>query len=66
MQFSSIYRALSSSTKPAQSGPGSNSNEEVLCIPQSQSIIGISQSDCLVSYLGHSLGGGSSYPAAEV
>ena len=44
-----------------QSGPGSNGNEGVLCIPQSSSIIGTLPSDCLVSYPGHSLGGGS-YP----
>ena len=36
-----------------QSGPGSDGNEGVLCIPQSSSIIGTSPSDCLVgeSYL---------------
>ena len=50
---------------PGQSEPGSNGNEEVLCIPQSPSITGTSPSDCLVSYQGHSLGGGS-YPSAEV
>ena len=38
------------------SGPGSDGNEEVLCIPQSSSIIRPSPSDCLVSYPGHSLG----------
>ena len=42
-----------------QSGPGSDGNEGVLCIPQR------SLSDCLVSYLGHSLGWGS-YSSAEV
>ena len=41
--------------RPGQSGPGSNSNEGVLRIPQSPSITGTSPSDCLVSYLGHSL-----------
>ena len=41
----------------AQSGPGSDSNEGVLRIPQSSSITGTSLSDCLVSYPGHSLGG---------
>ena len=35
---------------------GVMANEEVLCIPQSSSIIGTSLSDCLVSYLGHLLG----------
>ena len=42
----------------------SNGNEGVLCIPQSLSITGTSPSDCLVSYLGHSLVG--SYSSAEV
>ena len=40
-----------------QSGPGSDSNEGVLRIPQNSSIAEISPSDCLVSYPGHSLGG---------
>ena len=47
-----------------QSGPGSNGNGGVLHISQSPSINGISQSDCLVSYTGHSWG--RSYPSAEV
>ena len=47
-----------------QSRPGSDGNEEVLRIPQSSSIAGTSPSDCLVSYLGHLLGGGS-YLSAE-
>ena len=51
-------RALSGAITPGQSGPGSNGYEGVLCIPQSPSITGTSPSDCLVSYLGHSLGGG--------
>ena len=55
---------LSGATIPGQSGPGSNGNEGVLRIPQSPSITGTSPSDCLVSYLGHSLGG--SYPSAEL
>ena len=46
------------------SGPGSNGNEGVLHIPKGSCITGTSLSDCLVSYLGHSLGG--SYPSAEV
>ena len=50
--------ALSGATIPGQSGPGSNNNEGVLCIPQSSSITGTSPSDCLVSYPGLSLGGG--------
>ena len=68
MQFSSIKPidwALSSATTPGQSGPESNGNEGVLCIPQSSSITGTSPSDCLVSYPGHSLGRGS-YPSAEM
>ena len=38
-----------------QGGPGSDGNEGALSIPQSSSITGASTSDCLVSYLGHSL-----------
>ena len=56
--FSSIWpidRTLSSATTPVQSEPGSDGSEEVLCIPQSSSNTGTSPSDCLVSYLGHSL-----------
>ena len=49
---------------PGRSGPGSNGNERVLCIPQSPSITVTSPSDRLVSYPGHSLEG--SYPSAEV
>ena len=52
-----IDRALSGATIPGQSGPGSNGNEGVVCIPQSPGISETSSSDCLVSYLGHSLGG---------
>ena len=44
--------------------PGSNGNEGILRIPQSSNIPGTSPSDCLVSYPGHSLVGGS-YPSAE-
>ena len=51
-----INRALSGASTLGQSGPGSNGNEGVLCIPQSSSIIRTSTSDCLVSYPGHSLG----------
>ena len=49
---------LSGATTPGQSGPGSDGNEVVLRIPQRSSIAGTSPSDCLVSYPGHSLGGG--------
>ena len=69
MQFSSIKpidRALSGATTPGQSGLGSNGSEGVLRIPNSSSITGTSPSDCLVSYPGHSLGRGVSYPSAEV
>ena len=48
---------LLGTTTPGQSAPGSNDNERVLCIPQSSSITGVSSSDCLVSYSGHSYGG---------
>ena len=68
-QFSYIWpidRTLSDATTQGQSGPESDGNKGVLCIPQSSSIIGISPSDCLVSYLGHFLRGGEgSYPSAE-
>ena len=59
-QFSSIWpinRTLSGATIPGQSEPGSDGNKGVLRIPQSSSITGASPSDCLVSYLGHSLSG---------
>ena len=56
--------ALSSATTPGQSGPESIGNEVVLRILQSSSITGISPSDWLVSYQGHSLRG--SYFTAEV
>ena len=51
MQFSSIQpidRALLGATTPGQSGPWSDSNEEVIRIPQSPSITGTSPSDYLV------------------
>ena len=60
MQFSSVWpidRTLSGATTLGQSGPGSDGNEGVLCIPQSSSITGTSPSDCLVSYPGHLLWG---------
>ena len=58
-QFSSIWpidKTLSDATTPGHSGLGSDDIEGVLRIPQSSSITGISQSDCLVSYQGYSLG----------
>ena len=57
-------RNLSGASALGQSGPGSDANEGVFCIPQSSSITEASLSDCLVSYLGHSLG--ESYPSAEM
>ena len=66
--FSSIWpidQTLSGATTLAQSGPGSDGNEEVLHIPQSSSITEASPSDCLVSYSGHSLEG-ESYPSPEM
>ena len=66
MQFSSIWpidRALSGATTQGQSGPGSDGNEGVLCIPQSSCINGTSSSGYLVSLTGHSLK--QSYPSAE-
>ena len=52
MSNSSIWpidRTLSGATTLDHSGPGSNDNEWVLCIPQRSSITGASLSDCLVS-----------------
>ena len=60
MQFSSIWprdRALSGANIPGQSGPGSNRNEGIFCIPRNTSITGTSPLECLVSYPGHSFGG---------
>ena len=50
-----IDRALSGTTTPVQSGPGSNGNKGVFRITQTSSTAGTSPSDCLVSYTGHSL-----------
>ena len=66
-QFSSIWlkdRTLSGATTPGQSGPGSDGNKGVLCIPQSSCITRASPSDCFVSLSGHSLG--KSYPSAKM
>ena len=49
--------ALTGTTSLSQSGPGNNNNERVLHISRS-SRTGTTPSDILVSYLGHSLGGG--------
>ena len=63
-QFYLTHKNLSGATTPGQSGPGSDGNEEVLCIPQSSRITVNSLSNCLVSLLGHMLRG-CSYPSAE-
>ena len=66
-QFSTIWhidRILSGVITPDLSGPGSDGNKEVLCIPQSFSITKPSPSYCLVSYPGQSLEG--SYPSTEM
>ena len=52
-----IDRTFSCATILGQSGPGSNGNKGVFHIPQS-SKTGATSSDCLMSYAGHSLGGG--------
>ena len=68
MQFGSIWpidRTLSGATTPGQNGHGTMAMKEVLHITQRFSITGISLSDCLVSYSGHSFGKGF-YPSAEV
>ena len=57
-------RTLLGATTPSRSEPGSNDSKEVLRIPQSSRITGTLTSDCLVSYLGHSLE--KSYPSAEM
>ena len=48
-----------------QSGPESDGNEEVLCIPQSSSITKTSASDCFASYPGYYLRW-RSYSYAEI
>ena len=60
---SQLGKVLSGSVTPDQSGHVSNGNKEVVCISQSSSIIGISPSDCFISYPVHLLG--RSYPSAE-
>ena len=58
-----IDRTLSGATSLRQNGPGGDSNEGLLRIPQSSINPGTSLSDCFVSYPGHSLG--ESYLSAE-
>ena len=58
MQFSTISpvdRTLPGATTPGQSRPGSDGSKGVLRIPPNSIITDASLSDCLVSYLGHSL-----------
>ena len=50
-------RTLSGAITPGYSWPGISGNEGVLSIPQSSSITGASQSNCLMSYPGHPLWG---------
>ena len=59
-----LFRTLSGTTTPGQSGPESDGNEGGLRIPQSPSITGTLPTDCLVSYPGHSLE--RSYPSVKV
>ena len=56
---------LSGTITPVQSGPGSNGNKGVLCIPQISRTCA-SLSDCQVLDPGHSFGGGGSYLSAEM
>ena len=53
----SIDKTLLGATTPRESGQGSNGYEGILHIFQSSTIAGASPSDCLESYLGHSLWG---------
>ena len=52
-----IDKTLTDATTPGQNGPGSNTNQGVLHIPQITKT-GATSLDSLISYLGHSLGGG--------
>ena len=66
-QFSYIWpieRTLSGATTPGKIRPGGDSNEGILCIPQSSSITGAIPSDCLVSYVGQSFR--EYYPSPEM
>ena len=54
----SIDRTLSGATTPGLCGPGSNSNEGVLYVPQNSSILIASSLDCFESYLGWTFVGG--------
>ena len=63
--YLTIDRTLSGASTLDQSGPGSNGNKELLCIPQSSSITGASQLNCLMSYPGLLLAG-RSYPSPKM
>ena len=68
-QFNSIWpidRTQSGVNTQGKNEPGTDGNEEVLCISQCSSITGTSPSDCLSSYPGLSLMGWLTYPTAEV
>ena len=60
-----IDRTLSGAISPRQSGPGSNGNGGLLHILHI-SKARTSPSDCLVLYQDARLGGGWSYPSAEM
>ena len=67
MSNSSIWpidMTQSGATTPGPRGSGNDSNKGVLCIPKSSRYTKTSQSDCLVSYPGLSLG--ESYSSAEM
>ena len=51
-----IDKTLLGAINPGRYGPGSDSNERVLRIPQNSSIPDASESDCFMTYQGHSLG----------
>ena len=56
--FNPLIGPSSGATTPGQSRPGSDANERVPRIPRNSNIAGTSPSDFLVSYTGHSMGGG--------
>ena len=49
---------LQDATTLGQSGPGSDGNDGVVCVPYNSSITGASPSDCSMSHPGLSLGVG--------
>ena len=69
MSNSSIWlidTTLSGATAPDQYRPGSDGNEIIPRISQSSSSTGALSSDCLMSYLVHSLKGGGSYSFTDM